>query len=445
MTDDDEKKRESLALLHVIQSAEYERAEKADKLSTVALTLEEAISPALEAISAAPGMSREDTLQCIDADAHGAEIAAEIISKGAKPEECEKAYNEKLSDFESIASEIRAANAREHLENAAGYRESGNAEKAAEEEEKARATLDRPLVAEKRLDLVELWEAHKEGMSSEAAEDSEAVRFNERRGEWAEWLNRFLGPRNGLQGRNSFLIGGGPNSGKTSFAGALAVDAMRTGCPVLFYNVELSPERTLEHIVDQSRDADDNDGSFMDYRKAFNAPKEWRKMLDVPGDTSLFVEDVVEQIKRFARNTEGARRAGRIEHAVNGLVIVDYLQLLSIRDRHGKDAGFEVVAKCASQLVKTVEATGCALLLLSQATKDAQGKIGGSNIAFSGIDGRTGDAGVFIEKKKDDDDENPNLRTIHHVKNRGIFEAAQGIEWNREIEFNPQTRKIQDC
>jgi KaiC/GvpD/RAD55 family RecA-like ATPase len=238
--------------------------------------------------------------------------------------------------------------------------------------------------------LAEVWEEHKKRRTGERVETHEALTLDARRGPWAEWTNRNLGPHAGLEAGQTFVLAGAPEAGKTSLAALFAVDALAAGCPVLFWQLELGREETLEHLVAQSPDMNQNGKPHWQTRFYERwekpLPASWGGLLTVPRWPSYEAEEIKNAMLAQARRAERERNAGRLNHKVNGLVVVDYMQLLTMAASGPQKAGHEVLASAASLLAKAAAESGACLLLLSQLNKQEQREGVQHGTALAGAD-----------------------------------------------------------
>jgi len=253
---------------------------------------------------------------------------------------------------------------------------------------------------DERADLSGLWEKHRAGLKAEACSDLEAVRLDERRGPWAGWVNSCLGPRAGLTPGRLLLLGGAPGAGKTALGSCFAVDALAAGCPVLFHQMELGVEETLEHLTAQDLEASGWPGAAFHDRANRALPEHWGRLLSIPSNPDPSGEGIVDAIQKQARTAERDRKRDRMKHACNGLVVIDYAQLITMKQRGAKDAGHEVIASAVSGIAKAAADCGAVVVLLSQLTKQAQqeGK-GGSATAYAGADiGRMAHCALMLDR-----------------------------------------------
>jgi hypothetical protein len=228
--------------------------------------------------------------------------------------------------------------------------------------------------------LAEAWQAHLDRLGAGEAGPAEVLRLDRRRGPWAYWFNDWLGPRAGLEPGETFILGGAPEAGKTSLAALFAVDALAVGCPVLFWQLELSREETLEHLQAQRPDLDGWPTRDFWGRARAPLPDAWADLLTVPRWPAPEVEAVRDAMLTMTRK---AARTGKPRHACKGLVLVDYAQLLTVADAGPRLAGHEILTTAASRLAKAAAESGACLLLLSQLNKvdQNQGRAGGTALA----------------------------------------------------------------
>jgi hypothetical protein len=245
--------------------------------------------------------------------------------------------------------------------------------------------LTRP-EAEGDAPLAEAWQAHLDRLGADEAGPDEVLRLDPKRGPWAAWFNAWLGPRAGLEPGETFILGGAPEAGKTSLAALFAVDALAVGCPVLFWQLELSREETLEHLQAQLPEPADwwKVGFWGRARRPL--PPAWADLLTVPRWPAPEVEAVRDALLTMTRQADRAARTGTRRHACKGLVLVDYAQLLTVADAGPRLAGHEILCTAASRLAKAAAESGACLLLLSQLNKLDQREAATDGTALAGAD-----------------------------------------------------------
>lgn len=415
---------EAKALRHVLQLDELRRPDALEDLKDALLHLVGLGAAISRELIAKPAITLPDVVAMLDRPALKADAdlaRPHLEAPGIDPTEAAAAYEAVRKRAEETAEARRLEAAEAHLEKA----------KAATDPKERAQALDRvrdelnPTRLRGRQSLGELWNEYRPVAftAHDQASAQEAILLNHDRGEWAQWFNAWLGPRGALEPGRTLLLGGGPGCGKTSIAAALAVDAMAAGCPVLFWQLELGRTETLEHLMAQLP----GDGKWWEesFRKRANAslPKAWAGLLDIPRADDLAAsqaETIREALLAQAGRCERLRRRGSLGHACNGLVVVDYVQLLTIRDKGPRDAGHEVLTTAVNRLAKPAADAGAGLVLLSQVTKEARKSGGTDDTGYSGADfARMAHAAAMVSKESDQ------ARLISWTKDRGRLEYPE--------------------
>jgi hypothetical protein len=189
----------------------------------------------------------------------------------------------------------------------------------------------------------------------------------------------------------------------------MAVDALAVGCPVLFLQIELTAEETIEHLQRQNCAEEKwwrRDPLKKPHREL---PQHWEELLEIPEDPSADSEDIVEAVSRFAAKSRKAKETAADPHECNGLVIIDYAQLITTKDKQNKSLqGHEILAHAASRLAKTAGLEKVVVLLLSQLNKMDQREGTAGGVALAGADIQRMASCVFtIQKAKLDEIEKP--------------------------------------
>lgn len=384
-------KAEALAVRHVFNLPPDEREDAAAHLSAAALALVGLAADVHKAMKKTPGLLLVDVAAMMDrpalreeAEALRAAGAADLLdpAKAQDPEACAAAFSKALENTAKAANRRQAEEAAKLLArvDAAPTAEAGRGllDDAAERLERLQRQTETP--------LADAWEAHLAAKAAPEAGPLEVLRLDKRRGPWAAWMNDNLGPRAGLEAGETFILGGGPEAGKTSMAALLAVDAMAAGCPVLFWQLELSREETLEHLLAQVPEPPGWWKAEFWHRAKRHLPDAWADLLTVPRWADSNMETIMDAMQAQARKAGRHARAGKTGHAVRGLVVVDYAQLLTTKDRAPRDAGHEVLTTAASRLAHAAADCGACLLLLSQLNKQDQKDADADGTALAGAD-----------------------------------------------------------
>ena len=314
------------------------------------------------------------------------------------PDEAREAYADTLANARDNANRRRI----EDVEKAIAAAKKEKTPDALEKILRAAGNELTRVAGERDAPLAEIWQAHLDRRAEDDPGPGKVLRLRPERKAWAAWFNDNLGERGGLEPGETFIIGGAWEAGKTGLAALLAVDAMAAGCPVLFWQLELSREETLEHLQAQRHDLSGWPLVKFRERGRVPLPAEWTDLLTIPRmDASRLseMENVEAAMINQARRAERMRGADKARHACNGLVVVDYMQLLTMKDGAPIAAKHDVLATAASRLAKAAADNGACLLLLSQLNKQAQREGDAEGTALAGADlARMGHRVAILQK-----------------------------------------------
>jgi hypothetical protein len=375
---------EAEALRHIDNLREDERTEAVEKLFRATHETIPLVQRAREVWTATPNASLSDIALCLDdplldfvrADLESAGALA--IATGADavdPDKAKQAFSAALQDHKDTG----AARSMAHVEKLAKAWQDAPDHQARTDIE---GQIDDALRHKDRADerpLRELWREYVPAMKRPGAHQRhEAVMLDgAKRGPWAYWFNRHLGPRGGLAPGQTLLIGGAPGGGKTSMGAALAVDALSAGCPVIFHQLELGTTATIEHLLAQDPTLKGDYGmphhnSPMRERTPMEIPAHWDDLLSVPRWPSANAEDIAESMREMASKAKRMRRNGQTKHECNGVIVVDYVQRLRLAGAQRWQAEHSVLTDAVSMLAHAAEECGAVLVLLSQVTKSSR-------------------------------------------------------------------------
>ena len=176
-------------------------------------------------------------------------------------------------------------------------------------------------------------------------------------------LDRLLA---GLQPNNLIVVGARPAMGKTSFGLNIATHAaMETSAPVLFFSLEMSEYEISQRILCTEAKVDSSRvriGKLTD--------DDWTKISHAVGRLSsapLWIDDnpntTVMEIRAKARRLKS--RVGSI-----GMIVVDYLQLMSGRDRaENRQVEVSEISRSLKILARELE---CPVVALSQLSRNLE-------------------------------------------------------------------------
>ncbi|MGI6754462.1 MAG: replicative DNA helicase [Atopobiaceae bacterium] len=176
----------------------------------------------------------------------------------------------------------------------------------------------------------------------------------------------------GLRGGQMVVIGARPGVGKTSFALNLCVNAAAAGASVAFFSLEMSKTEIAQRLLSaQARIG------LMDIRSANIRDNQWAQILEATNSLSSL--DIMIDDTPGTTVTEIRAKARRMLHGKqNGVVIIDYLQLLSPpAGRHRADSRATEVSEMSRGIkimAKDLDVPVVALSQLNRQVTDRKGQ-----------------------------------------------------------------------
>lgn len=173
----------------------------------------------------------------------------------------------------------------------------------------------------------------------------------------------------GLRGGDLVILAARPGVGKTSFALNLAINAAKAGCPTAFFSLEMSSSQLVQRVMCSEAKI-----KLENMRSGRLTEADWQALADALGRLSnleLYIDDTPALSILEAR----AKARRELRGKSNGLIVVDYLQLMQPPQarRDGNRAvevgeisrGLKVLAKemdmpvlALSQLSRAIEQRG---------------------------------------------------------------------------------------
>lgn len=182
-------------------------------------------------------------------------------------------------------------------------------------------------------------------------------------------LDRLLAPK-GLVKGSLFVIGARPKMGKTTLYGQMALNcAIREKKPALLFSLEMPGDQIVEKLVGQKSgvnpsifympatdDADDTyQGDYdSDFKRAIDTANRLREidMLYIDDTPGLSLAQIISECRRIKR-----------EKGVVGMVLVDYLTLMTAEKADRNDLAYGMITKGLKNLAKELS---CVVVLLTQ-------------------------------------------------------------------------------
>ncbi|WP_075180554.1 DnaB-like helicase C-terminal domain-containing protein [Pantoea sp. 1.19] len=191
-------------------------------------------------------------------------------------------------------------------------------------------------------------------------------------------LDRMLAPK-GLVKGSLFVIGARPKMGKTTLYSQMAINcAIREKKPALMFSLEMPADQILEKLVGQKSGVnpsifympatDDADAEYQgDYDADFDrAIKTANRMRE---EDLLYIDDTPGL--SLAHIVAECRKVRRQKGAV-GMVLVDYLTLMTAEKADRNDLAYGMITKGLKNLAKEL---GCVVVLLTQLNRELEKRV----------------------------------------------------------------------
>lgn len=241
----------------------------------------------------------------------------------------------------------------------------------------------------------------------------------------------------GLQSSDFIVIAGRPSVGKTAFSLSIAHNvAVKSQVPVAIFSLEMSKEQLVDRLLASEAGIDSwklrtgnlDDNDFLKINHAYGALSE----------APLFIDD--SSVVNVLEMRTKARRL-QAEHGL-GLIIIDYLQLMSGGTGYGSDNRVQevsAISRSLKGLARELNVPVIALSQLSRAVEARPSKIPMlSDLRESGSIEQDADVVMFVYREEvyDEDTERKGITDILIRKHRN------GPIGQAELFFNKQTQKL---
>jgi replicative DNA helicase len=175
----------------------------------------------------------------------------------------------------------------------------------------------------------------------------------------------------GMRPGQMVVVGARPGVGKTSFALNLCINAAATGASVLFFSLEMSKVEIAQRLLSATASI-----PLSDIRGARIQNNQWPTLLEATSQLSSL--DVQIDDTAGTTVTEIRAKARRLLHdKKNGLVIVDYLQLISPpASRRRADSRATEVSEMSRGLKIMAKDLSVPVVALSQLNRTVEGRTG---------------------------------------------------------------------
>ncbi|MDE5869053.1 MAG: DNA helicase [Muribaculaceae bacterium] len=176
----------------------------------------------------------------------------------------------------------------------------------------------------------------------------------------------YLDSKGGLTPNTLMIIGADTSQGKTSFATAITVSAIRHGAKVAFYSMEMTPVELAARISSMQTGINASRINYesLELAQIYQIDSAMEQInvenLYFDGRSSATLDSIVSSIRQLHR-----------KYGIKGAVI-DYLQLISVGE---KDLNNELkLAKCAHDMKNLAKELGIWIILISQLSRGDKGR-----------------------------------------------------------------------
>ncbi|MBQ3283473.1 MAG: replicative DNA helicase [Atopobiaceae bacterium] len=175
----------------------------------------------------------------------------------------------------------------------------------------------------------------------------------------------------GLRPGQMVVVGARPGVGKTSFALSLAANAASKGASVALFSLEMSSTEVAQRLL-----AAQSNVGLQDIRGARIKADQWKNIIQATGELSQL--DIMIDDKPDTTITEIRAKARRMLHNKgNGLVIIDYLQLVSPPPNGRRsDSRATEVSEMSRGIKIMAKDLGVPVIALSQLSRETERRTG---------------------------------------------------------------------
>lgn len=245
----------------------------------------------------------------------------------------------------------------------------------------------------------------------------------------------------GLRGGQMVVFGARPGVGKTSFCLNLAVNAAEDGATVAFFSLEMSKVEIAQRLL-SSRSLI----KLMDIRSANIRPNQWPQILEATEDLRQL--DILIDDTPGTTVTEIRAKARRMLHGKEkGIVIIDYLQLLSTpAGANRNDNRATQVGEMSRGIKIMAKDLDVPVVALSQLNREVEGRTGKrpqlSDLRESGSIEQDADIVILLDRSMTPEEAERNDRPDQGITQFIIAKNRSGPLATVDMRFDGETIKF---
>lgn len=170
----------------------------------------------------------------------------------------------------------------------------------------------------------------------------------------------------GLMPSDLVIVAGDTSQGKSSFAQALTLSAIKQGQKIAFYSLEMTRLQLTARLVSMESDVPANritDNALLNFEiERFNAAVE-----SLPIDNLYFDDRSSSNLDTIIASIRSLQR----KRGIAG-VVIDYLQILTVNSNNKQSTEEQLLAEAARRLKNLAKEMNIFIILLSQLNRDGQ-------------------------------------------------------------------------
>ncbi len=202
----------------------------------------------------------------------------------------------------------------------------------------------------------------------------------------------FDGMTSGMQRGDLLILAARPSMGKTALALNMATEAWHAGCPVAIFSLEMSAEQLVLRLLSAESQI-----PHQKIRNALLGPEEFMALTNTAArlaEAKIFIDDSpslnIMELRAKARKLKAQEGIG--------LIVIDYLQLISSHQKHeNRTQEISSISRALKALAKELD---CPVLALSQLSRQLENRMDKrpmlSDLRESGAIEQDGDVIFFI-------------------------------------------------
>lgn len=175
----------------------------------------------------------------------------------------------------------------------------------------------------------------------------------------------------GFQNGDLIVLGATPSMGKTALAGNFALNALRSGASVDFFNFEMAEDKLLKRFISNI--------ALIDLNKLKNPKKkfedsDWKKNTDAIVELSqypFYIHNQIMNIQEMRGTVRNNMKKGKGKH----LVIVDYLQKIKVNSKDSRNLEVSEISSGLKNLAKDLNVPVIAIASLKRGIDQRSNKI----------------------------------------------------------------------